>query len=1191
MSQGESTIEKCSTPRKVRLLGAGISLVWLLFCVPAFSQVNTGRILGTVADQTGGVIAGATVTVTNADTGVARNLTTDTAGEYSAPNLPPGNYAVRGTAMGFQALDRRGITVQVGTDIRIDLQLIPGQITQTVEVTESVPLLDTTSATISGTLNTQTISDLPLNGRNYQRLLILRPGQVQTAGGGTDTQESNGLRAEDSNYYVEGLDNNDPYFGQSIVNSSLPSGDAATILPIDAIQEFNVENNPPAEFGRKAGAVVNVGIKSGTNSIHGSAYAFGRDATMDARNFFNPPPNPVAPLAFEQWGGTVGGPVKKDKIFYYAGFERQTYTVGNSFTASLPSTADFAANGVPGGTKFSIPDAEAALTAQCGTNPAQSFCKGPGGTFVPNALSLQLLPLFGTNSSLSNSVPSGFPNTISIYNVLGKADYHPNDHNTINGSYFRGHGNALSQDSPQITQLQFESTATLLTQFATGSWTWTPNSTWVNDLRGGWSYYDRPVFTVDHNTNPTSYGLNTGITNSLLFGLPNTTVAGLTTLGGGSNWPNEHGPTSDYDLVDAVSYLHGKHAFKFGADIFTFSADNATYSKGRGTFAFNAASLFPGSTGLEAFLAGAPTNGKLLVGSTARDMKQWMESVFAEDVWRVTNQVTVNLGLRWEYDSPITDANNLLGNWTPATGFQQAGINSVNGNAVYNPDYKDFSPRIGLAWDIGGKGKTVVRAGYGIYYTVAPLAAFIGNVGVNNAPTTGINAIPTADTIIVPSSPASPTLGTPQPALANGTIASGAVTFKGSALNWVPAPGGPIFPATGTSGSTFECGSGIGANPSPCSILVPNTNLVNPLISTWNLGVQRSLTSNLSVEASYVGNHSKRLPGLIDINQAPPGAENCPTFTGKGAAAECLQAARPYFNQYPYIGNVNYFTNIDTSNYNSLQATLTERNYHNLSVMLGYTYSHALDDSSHYFAGSLPQNSFAPYADYGNSDWDIRHHFTISVTYDIPGRKGFGQLLEGWSLNSVATIQSGLPWNAVDTSDDISATGEFDDRWDFFGNPKDFAANVNPIPFYSGSLAGTPGMPAACTNAAASAGASASLAQFGCYAQGSSVMIAPAVGSFGTMGRNIFRDSGYRAWDFSVFKNFKFKERLTAQFRAEFFNFLNRPNFANPGLNATADPSGANFGAENSTPDVAAVNPVLGTGGPREIQLGLKLLF
>ena len=380
--------------------------------------------------------------------------------------------------------------------------------------------------------------------------------------------------------------------------------------------------------------------------------------------------------------------------------------------------------------------------------------------------------------------------------------------------------------------------------------------------------------------------------------------------------------------------------------------------------------------------------------------------------------------------------------------------------------------------------------------------------------------------------------------------------------------------------------------------MVANRHLVNPLIDTWNLSVQHSFAPNLSLEIGYVGNHSSDLPGLQDINQAPPGSESaaagspCPLTGAALTASNCLQVARPYYSQYPYVGFINYLTNLDTSNYDALQTTLTERNFHSLSLLLGYTYSHAIDNMSHYAPGSsLPQNSFAPSLDYGNSDFDIRHHVALSVTYKIPGKKSPAQLLEGWSVNSLVLLQSGLPWNAVDKSNNISQTGEFGDRWDFVGNPSDFTAGLNPIPFYPGSLAGTSGMPAACTNAAAAHGATASLAQFGCYAQGNSVMFAPALGSFGTLGRNVFRDSGFRNWDFSVFKDWKFKERLTAQFRAEFFNILNHPNFANPGLVGTNDPSGAAFGAENSTPDVAATNPVLGTGGPREIQVGLKLLF
>src|SRR5437588_9800517 len=312
----------------------------LLAAVPLFSQVNTGRILGTVTDQTGGVIAGAMVTVTNTETGVARNLVTDGAGEYIAPNLNAGKYSVRASAAGFQAFERHNIELEVGKDERIDAQLTPGQVTQTITVSEAIPLLDATSATVTGTINTENIVDIPLNGRNYQNLLQLRPGVTTKPGGGTLTTSTNGLRPEDNNYYVEGLDNDEPFTGQSIINSTLPVGDAATFVPIDAIQEVNVQTNSPAEFGKRPGAVINVGLKSGTNTIHGSAFAFGRRDAFDSAEYAFPGPAPKPPAEMEQWGGTVGGPIVKDKLFYFGAFERQTYNVGPHYPAITPTSAD-----------------------------------------------------------------------------------------------------------------------------------------------------------------------------------------------------------------------------------------------------------------------------------------------------------------------------------------------------------------------------------------------------------------------------------------------------------------------------------------------------------------------------------------------------------------------------------------------------------------------------------------------------------------------------------------------------------------------------------------------------------------------------------------------------------------------------------------------------------------------------------
>ncbi len=341
--------------KKMIRVVAGLCLA-LLLGLPLFSQVNTGRILGTVTDQTGGVIAGAMVTVTNTETGVARNLVTDGAGEYIAPNLNAGKYSVRASTAGFQSFERQNIELEVGKDERIDAQLTPGQVTQTITVSEAAPLLDTTSATVTGTINTENIVDIPLNGRNYQNLLQLRPGVTTKPGGGTLTTSTNGLRPEDNNYYVEGLDNDEPFTGQSIINSTLPVGDAATFVPIDAIQEVNVQTNSPAEFGKRPGAVINVGLKAGTNTIHGTAFAFGRSDKFDSAEYsFKPAAKQPAEL--EQWGGTVGGPIVKNKLFYFGAFERQTYNVGANYPVLTPTSANTS------DPTQSIPAAEADLAA------------------------------------------------------------------------------------------------------------------------------------------------------------------------------------------------------------------------------------------------------------------------------------------------------------------------------------------------------------------------------------------------------------------------------------------------------------------------------------------------------------------------------------------------------------------------------------------------------------------------------------------------------------------------------------------------------------------------------------------------------------------------------------------------------------------------------------------------------------
>ena len=297
-----------------------------------FSQSITGRILGTVTDQSGAAVAGATVIVTDVQRGTARTVVTDDSGSYSAPELQPGSYKVRAEAKGFKSVERVNIAVEVAVDLRVDISLPAGSLSETVVVSEEVPLLDTTSATLGGTLSNEQINDLPLSGRNYENLLQLRPGVVRYPGGGFSTTSTNGLRAEDNAYIIDGLFNSEPYSGQGIINGAGIAGDSATILPIDSIQEFNLQENPPAEYGWKPGAIVNVGLKSGTNALHGTAFAFGRDG-VDWMPQLLQRRTRIPSSREPRWSssGEFGGPIIKDKAFFFGAYEGQRYDVGNQF--------------------------------------------------------------------------------------------------------------------------------------------------------------------------------------------------------------------------------------------------------------------------------------------------------------------------------------------------------------------------------------------------------------------------------------------------------------------------------------------------------------------------------------------------------------------------------------------------------------------------------------------------------------------------------------------------------------------------------------------------------------------------------------------------------------------------------------------------------------------------------------------
>ena len=742
--------------------------------------------------------------------------------------------------------------------------------------------------------------------------------------------------------------------------------------------------------------------------------------------------------------------------------------------------------------------------------------------------------------------------------------------------YFYGNNNGTVNDAGEV-QPQWLTKIHTRAQVVGTNWTWIPNSHWVNEARVGYNRLYQPTFTADHNVPASSYGINTGVTNPLYGGLPIITILPFNvpeTLGG-FVWPKVQGPDTRIQFVDHVSYTHGKHAFKFGGELHRDSFSGGAYAGGRGRLKFLGGGAFATSTPLEDFFAGDPAVGLVLIGDPTRHIHNFSEAGFLQDDWRIAKNLTLNLGLRYEYNGVIKEEHNLLGNFDPTRGDVQVGQQI---SSPYQGDHKNFAPRAGFAWDVLGNGKTVIRGGAGIIYETVNWESFLA---FNN--TLGIPSIPTATSTGV--------------APGGGNIAVGNIKVFPTTAQY---NNGPIFPP-GTA--PVNCAA------NPCTILGIDPHITTPYVTNWTLNLQHALANELSVEIAYVGDHGTNLMGVRDINQPTVGAgwaANVGTLTcGPGPDPACEQAARPFNATFPFLAAIYQMVNIYKSNYNGLQTTLSGRNYHGLSFVAGYTWSHSLDDvGANWDFGQglgLPQDSAHPQREYASSDFDIRHRFTLSFTYAIPGKKSFAQLLEGWELNSIVSISSAQPWGPTDSSTDVSGTGESAaastgiERWDFFGHASDFTSGPTGIPFFPGTS--NP----ACVAQATTPAMQQSLALFGCFAKGNSVMLPPALGSFGTMGRNLFRDSGFRNWDFSLAKNWKLLEHLSLQFRAEFFNILNHPNFANPfggqngfGTGGFNDPStgGAGlFGCGCATPDRAAANPVIGSGGSRATQFALKFIF
>lgn len=1145
-------------------------LAALVLCVSCvYAQSNEGRILGTIRDASGAVVPGAKVTIVSMETNAARSLITNSAGDYTAPYLEPGLYKVSVEAPGFKISQSDVFRLDVSRDARIDLQLTPGTVSETVEVKADAVLTDTSDNTLNGVLENRAINELPLNGRDFQNLLPLHPGVQRTPGGGFQSITSNGNRPDDNNFYIDGADDNDVYYGESVMNDAGIQGTPASILPLDAIQEFNTQESPQADYGVKPGVVVNMGLKSGSNQVHGTAYEFIRNAAADARNYFD---NPVegqgrAALILNQFGGSLGGPIKKDKLFYFFNYEGIRFKVGNTELVDTPLTvsvvndpvavakladAGFAPQDV------SLPDALAACAPACNPLSQQLATGGPNGSgqFPRN-------PGFTTNTSDPLLINYNFNNSDRGDNIVAKMDYYLNPKNVLSGRFIYANTSLVEEDADPLAQ-KWLSTTHPTTQIFGVNWVYTPNSTWVNELRFSYSRFNERINPGDSDMTAADYGLNTGVTDPRLGGFPriNADRHNFNYLGGNSSWPLWTYPTQTEVVSDTVSRVSGKHNIKFGGEFRYGDVQYFRDTEGRGRVDFNS---------LEDFVEGNPHNWSLAYGDPTRNINLKSFGLFVQDGYRITPRVTINMGLRYDLTYPIQDSQNRLANYVPTEGIVQVGQGI---SSAYPISRNNVSPRLGIAWDVFGTGRTVVRAGGGIIFEQPSIRTFLFSGG-------GLNLNPS---------------GVPGVTPGTGNITAFFVSSTDtSVLNW-NTTGPPIFPGSGQSSCSVDI---------PCFIFSTSPHLSTPYVANWNLNVQQAIGSSAVLQVAYVANHGINLYSITDTNQPDPALSTpCIFATGgvfDGDFAGCEQAARPLTTNcgtagpcFQTLGQFQNLGNQANSNYNALQVTFTKKYSHGLYLLAGYTYAHAIDTSTSNTAGE-PQNSLNYAAERGNSDFDIRNRFTLAVTYDIPSVESKFQLLKGWQVTTLATLEGGEPYTLFDSFNDESSTGEFEDRWNISGSPSNIHwSPSNSIPYTDdftidggGNVTGNQ----ACINAAGpSEAALEQMVNYGCFISpnGKTVLTPAAQGTFGNSGRNIFRGPSFKNWDFSVSKTFKLHERLNLQFRAEFFNVLNHPNFDVFSLdNDLSDPASA--GLVTFTPDLgSASNPVLGTGGSRHIQLGAK---
>jgi Carboxypeptidase regulatory-like domain/TonB dependent receptor len=1113
-------------------------IVFAILCAgSAPAQQFSASIRGTVTDETGAVVSNTKVTAIQPETGLQRTSSSDSQGVYVVVELPVGHYRVEAEAKGFKKYVQEGISLDVNQSATVAIHLVVGTATQQIEVKADALMIESTSTSLGKTVGEREVLDLPLNGRHFTQLGLLQPGVVPitpglAVAGGTlregQAYAVNGQRPESNNFLIDGADNFNTVDGGFVLEP-----------PVDAISEFRIlTHTANAEFGHSTGSTTNIVTRSGTNGFHGAAWEFLRNNAMDAKSFFA---DSVEPLKRNQFGGTFGGPIKKDKTFFFLYYEGVRNRQGETSRATVPSDAERSGdfgdqcalnNGTFNGAGLCIDNTSGQLSQK---GQLFSFFVPPNTPPQPfpfnqlpfiNPISQNILPFF----PLANSGPFTFVGTQTLTSdgdQFGvRVDHYLTERDALNFRYSfgqRDQTDPVSTAGANVPGFPVGENQRSQNFVAQETHTFTPAL--VGTVRIS---YLRNKFLLDehlNHTDPASLGFKYAPTLDEAIGPPFVIVSGYASVGDPITGPRNTYQNS-YDFSGSLTWVSGKHQIRFGGG---YQYDQINVLQGIATNGFFVFANFPLSNPFASFLFGQPVNFLQGGGDFSRGLRGHAFHLFAQDTWKVTPRLTVNYGLRYEVPSPYTEIRNRQNLWEP--GVQSTVFPTAPAGLLYPgdkgvpdgliPTERDaFAPRVGLAWDVTGKGRWLVTAAYGIFYD----PYYTGQGGPLQTPIS-----------------APPYLQTPQIMLPN---------FADPYLGQNPFNG------------SFA---------SPMTLLTLDPKLRLPYAQDWNLNVQRAFGNDWLLEVGYIGTKGTRLPRFIEGNPTVyhpnlSPSDNATFSDQRRLYSGCTVQAPTVPCTYSSVGLI---SGIASSTYNALQASLRKRFSHGLSMLASYTLSKTLDDASTFnITGSasqsvagendLAQNPFDVAAERGRSMFDARHRFVLSYQWNLPWfsqpQNWYGHILGNWQVNGITTFMSNPPFTVYDSSNPPvqgsapEISGFFSSRPDIVGNPNSGTCQQN--------------------------GATVPVRTSECWFNtGAFQQTQP--GQFGNLGRNTLKGPAYQQWDFSAIKTIPIHEAVSLQFRAEFFNIFNNVNFRLP----DNDINSPNFG------QIQAAQP------GRVVQLALKFQF